>query len=411
MTQFLFFEHIQNAVQSLRATRLRTLLTTAGVAIGVASVTTILALSGGITSIISQQVTELGGNIAVIRPNAPAVGTSNIAGSINQQNYITSTLSEADVETIAATPGVKAAAPLMLINGSLKASDSDKAITGTILATTPDLQSITELPIGDGQFIDSVTNGDTAVIGSQLAVDLFGTEQPIGQSFTVRSQTFTIIGVIKHMNNPINYNAIDFDRTVIISLESGKQFHQGTAQIQQINIQADSADQLPGVIATVTRQLEKNHQGEDDFMILSGDEISQPTSEFFGAVTTVMAVIAAISLVVGGIGIMNIMLVSVAERTREVGLRKSVGASNGNIVWQFMTEALIMSLIGGIIGYGLGYLLAVAVSTVLPFAPLFNWEIAVIALAMSVGVGVLFGLYPALKASRKDPIESLRQYH
>lgn len=412
MTQLLFLEHIQNALQSFRSTRLRTLLTTIGVAIGVASVTTILALSGGVTNVISSQVTELGGNIAVVRPDLPSVATSNLTSSVNQQSYVTSSISEKDVTSIRSLPGVKAAAPLMLINGNLSTNDSKgQTVTGTIVATSPELEKISKLPIDDGQFIDSVTNSDTAVIGSQLAIDLFGTNQPIGQTFTIRKQTFTIIGVLKRLNNPINYNSIDFDRSVIISLESGKLFHEGIAQIQQINIQADTAEALPGALKAINAQLLKNHQGERDFAVLSGATIAQPTSEFFGAITSVMTVIAVISLIVGGIGIMNIMLVSVAERTREIGLRKSVGASNSNIVWQFMVEALMLSLIGGVIGYVGGYILAFAVSTLLPFDPAFTWQIAVASLGMSIVVGITFGLYPAIKAARKDPIESLRQYH
>lgn len=410
MIHLLFVEHIQNAFQSLRATRLRTLLTTVGVAIGVASVTTILALSGGVSTIVTDQVTNLGGNIAVVRPGAPAATDASLTDSINQQSYATSTLSEQDVASIAAIPGVKAAAPMMLMDSTLKTSGGNSA-GGFILATTPAFESITKLPIQDGQFIDSVTDQDTAVIGKQLSIDLFGTDTPIGQTFSVRGHSFTIIGVMKPTNNPINYNMVNFDNTAIINLASGKTLHKDIPQIQQINIQADEASQLAGIIATATKQLKANHQDEQDFTILSGDEIALPTSQLFSTIARVMTIIAAISLIVGGIGIMNIMLVSVAERTREIGLRKSVGASNGDIVWQFMVEALIMSLIGGAIGYVIGYVVAFAVSTSLPFDPLFNWHIAAVALAMSTVVGGIFGLYPAVKAARKDPIESLRQYH
>ncbi|MFI5212434.1 MAG: ABC transporter permease [Candidatus Saccharimonadales bacterium] len=412
MIHLLLFEHIQNAIQSLRSTRLRTLLTTLGVAIGVASITSILALSGGVTKIVANQVEALGGNIAVIRPGAKPKGINDFANPLTQQAYTTSTISEQDLQSIRQLKGVEAAAPLMIINGAVKATASDnRAVNSTILATTPELETIAQLPIRDGQFIDSVTNRDTAVIGSQLSIDLFGTDEPIGQTFTVRGQTFTIIGVMKHMYNPINFNTIDFDHAAIISLDSGKAFHQGTTQIQQIDVRATSTAALPSVIKSINQQLLTNHQNEKDFTVLSGKDIAQPTSQFFVALSTIMTVIAAISLVVGGIGIMNIMLVGVAERTREIGLRKSVGASNGNIIWQFMIEALIMSLIGGVLGYVGGYIVAFSVSTLLPFEPVITWLIAVIALGMSVVVGVIFGLYPAIRAARKDPIESLRQYH
>jgi len=410
MIRLLIIEHVQNAVHSLKSTRLRTLLTTLGIAIGVASITTILALSGGITKVVSSQVEALGGNITVVRPGAPSKDQNSFANPAGEQGYITSSITEQDLIDLEALENVESAAPLMIIKSSMK-TGSNTSNKGTLVATTPALAGIANLPIRDGQFIDSVTNRDTAVIGSQLSVDLFGTDQSIGQTFKVRGQSFTVIGVLKRMDNAINYNNVDFDQAAIISLESGKSFHEGIAQIQQIDVRAKSVEAMPGVIDSINNRLLKNHHSEKDFTILSGKEIAEPTSKFFYALTGVMTAIAAISLIVGGIGIMNIMLVNVAERTREIGLRKSVGASNGNIVWQFMVEALIISLLGGIIGYIGGYAVAFLISTFLTFNPAISWEVALSAFATSIIVGVVFGIYPALRAARKDPIESLRQYH
>lgn len=410
--RLLFINHISNAVESLRSNRMRTSLTMLGVMIGVASITLILSLSGGATKVITDQVAELGGNIAVVRPGKSSVPThiDDITSPISTA-YATSSLTETDVNTIGTIENVDAVAPLMSITGSVRAEGNTPS-NASIVATSPALSSVVDLTVRDGQFIDEQTNIDTAVVGAQLSVDLFGTDQSIGKIFKIRGKNYTVIGILKPLNRPINYNNIDFDHAAIISLESGKQFNQNVAQIQQINVKATSTDKLAGVVTNMKKKLDQNHSGEKDATILSGTELSQPTSQFFYAIAATMTAVATISLIVGGIGIMNIMLVSVAERTREIGIRKALGASNGHIVTQFLIESLAMSIGGGIVGYGLGYLLSFIVSrTALTFDPLFSWEIATIAFGISLSVGTLFGLYPAFRASRKDPIEALRQYH
>jgi putative ABC transport system permease protein len=187
MSGLLIFEHIQNAYHSLRSTRLRTLLTILGVAIGVASITTILSLSGGVTKLVGTQIDNLGGNIAVVRPGVIEKDLNDFANPAASGTFTTSSLTEKDLRDIEATPGVEAAAPLMVLNGTMKATTSGtKATNSTIIATTPALETIVDLPIRDGQFIDTVTNQNASVIGSQLSVDLFGTDQSIGQTFTFR---------------------------------------------------------------------------------------------------------------------------------------------------------------------------------------------------------------------------------
>lgn len=409
--RILLFNHIQNARQSLRSTRMRTYLTVLGITIGVASITLILSLSSGIAKVVSNQVDGLGGNIAVIRPGIQPKGVIDLTAPTPFQGFATSTITERDVQDISTLPHVDKAAPIMLINGSIRANQTtiDDA---PIVATSPDLISIANIKMRDGQFFDSVTNADTAVIGNQLAIDLFGTDNAIGRTFTIRGQTFTVIGILKRTNDPINFNNINFDRVVAVSLDNGRALNRGIAQIQQINVRAKSVDGLQSAIHEVSQTLDKNHDGQKDYTITYGKEIAEPTSQLFLMIGTVTTAIASISLVVGGIGIMNIMLVNVAERTREIGLRKAVGASSGNIIGQFMAEALIMSLLGGIVGYAAGYVLAFAVSrTFLTFDPAFTWQIAAISLGVSVIIGGTFGLYPAIRAARKDPIESLRQYH
>lgn len=408
--RLLLSDHYRTARQSLDRARTRTFLTMLGVAIGVASITAILALAGGVNRVIGKQVAALEGQIAVVRPISGEASLADLSNPSPSNAYSTSPLSERDVETVAAIEQTEAVAPIMTISGSVR-TDTTTPAESTIVATTPSFIEITNLPIMDGQFIDSVTKQNTAVIGTQLSIDLFGTEQSIGQNFLIRGQSFTIIGVLKRQNTPINYNNVDFDHAAIISLESGKLFNGGVAQIQQINAKAAPGTDMSRYGDTVENAIIANHDDQKDIDVFTGSEIAQPTSELFSFVSVVMAVIASISLLVGGIGIMNIMLVGVSERTREIGLRKAVGASNTTIIAQFMIEALIISVIGGIVGFLGGYFIAFVVSLFIPYDPTFSWSIAGWALALSAGVGGIFGLFPAIRASRKDPIESLRRYH
>lgn len=409
--RFLMINHIQNAQQSLRSSRVRSALTMLGVTIGVASVTAILALSGGASKIITDQISSLSGNIAIIRPGVAIDPIISITQSKLNHDYATSTLTESDITYIQNTQHIQYVAPLMILSGTIKAA-SVAPSESTVVATTPGLANITDLKLREGQFLDKDVKADAVVIGTQLSINIFGTESSIGQILTIRGQSFTVIGVLKRINNPINYNSIDFDNAAIINFAIGKKLNQNVAQIQQIDIKADSTNNLAGAVTTINNTIQKSHNGEKDFSILTGDQISKPTSQLFYMIAGVTTAIAAISLLVGGIGIMNIMLVTVAERTREIGIRKALGASNADISMQFLIESLAISIGGGIAGYISGYIIAFGISTsFLTFDPIINWQIAVVALFISIFMGTLFGLYPAFRAARKDPIESLYQYN
>ncbi len=405
--RFLFLIHLQNARQSIKSNRLRSFLTMVGITIGVASITTIMALSAGANKIVSTQVDALGGNIAVVRPGAPTNDAfSQLAGD---HQFAASTLTDIDVASIKDIEHVSAVAPLMVIGGAVS-GNSDAPANTPIVATTPELQAVSNIQIADGQFLDPNLIASTAVIGPQLSVNLFGTEHSIGQTIRVKGEPFTIIGVMKRTNSPINDNNVDFDNAVLINLESGRALNQGSSHLQQINVQSDSVTHLTSVITTINKTLLRNHLNEVDFAVLSGTQVAQPTSRIFTAIAGVSVAIAAISLIVGGVGIMNIMLVSVAERTHEIGIRKALGASNRDIVAQFLIESLVLSIGGGVAGYLLGYAVAFAISTFLTFDPILNWEVAGVAIGVSLIIGTLFGIYPAIRAARRDPISALRQY-
>lgn len=408
--RFLFLSHLQNAREALRAHRMRSFLTMLGITIGVASITAILALGAGASSVVGRQVEALGGTIAVVRPGSIVEsGINRLTQLPNQQQFAASTLTPSDLASVQDVENVVAAAPLMVLSGVVRGESTAPADT-PIVATTPDIVEVNELDIRDGQFLASDLSIDTAVVGPQLSISAFGTEQSIGKTITVKGKSFTIVGILERTNTPINFNGVDFDNAVFINSDSGIALNQGSAQIQQINFRVSSIGELDRAIIDVNKVLLRNHLGQADFSVLSGEEVAAPTNQLFTAIAAVTTAIAAISLLVGGVGIMNSMLIGVAERTREIGIRKALGASNNDITAQFLIESLALSIGGGLTGFALGYAIAFTVSLGLPFDPGISWSIVLVAAVVSLGVGLLFGLYPALRAAYKDPISALRQY-
>lgn len=403
----MIFTHLRIAFESLRANRVRTALTTLGIIIGVASISLVLALGEGARQSVSQQIGKLDGNIIIIKPGQK--GFRDISAYNPYNTAITSTLTERDYHSALHTPNAAAVAPLMFISGSVKNGGSE-AQGAPIIATSDKLADILKLNIISGDFISDTTNRDTVAIGQQLSIELYGTDQALGQQLTIKGRPHTVIGIVKNTKQPINLSGVDLDHAVYTSLDNGKSFNQGIAQIQQIAVSATNTGQVPELSRALDAALITNHDGERDFAVLAADSISTSADDFFGTILVITSIVASIAIVVGGIGIMNILLVSVTERTREIGIRKAVGATDAQILWQFLIEALAMSFIGGVIGLCLGYLLAYIISTSLFFSPAVNWEIIVGSLSIALFVGIIFGIYPAIKAARKDPIDALRQY-
>ena len=401
--------NIENAIESLRANRLRTFLTMLGVMIGISSVVIIFSLSGGVSSMISNQIMAEGGALAVVRPRELTANNKNVITSLATSRAFTqSSIKNEDLGLISKTKDVSAVAPLANFSAKVKGDGEEKY--ANLLATSPNLDQTTSLKVREGQFIAESANANTVVIGDQMAIDLFGTTQALGKEISMKGEKFIVIGVLAHQSSPINFSNVDFNNTAIIPYVTAKRIIGENLQIQQVNIRVKSINKLSQVQKEIENGILKNHNGEQDFEVLTGKNISHPSDKFIELSTLILAIVASVSLVVGGIGIMNIMLVNVSERTREIGIRKALGANNRHILFQFLTESMIISLSGGFFGYLIGYAFSFGVSMFLPFSPIISWQIAVLVCGVSVIVGVIFGLYPAFRAARKDPIVSLRQY-
>ena len=401
--------NIENAFESLQANRLRTFLTMLGVMIGISSVVIIFSLSGGVSSMISNQIIAEGESLAVVRPKELTANNKNVITNLaTSRNFTQSSIKNEDLGLISKVQDVLAVAPLANFSAKVKGDGDEKY--ANLLATSPNLDQTVGLKVREGQFIAESANANTVVIGNQMAIDLFGTTQALGKEITMKGEKFIVIGVLAHQSSSINFSNVDFNNTAIIPYVTAKRIIGENLQIQQVNIRVKSINNLNQVQQEIEKGMLKNHNGEKDFEVLTGKNISHPSDKFIELSTFILAIVASISLVVGGIGIMNIMLVNVSERTREIGIRKALGANNRHILFQFLTESMIISLSGGFFGYLIGYAFSFGVSVFLPFSPVISWQIAVLVCGISVLVGVIFGLYPAFRAARKDPIISLRQY-
>ena len=401
--------NIENAIESLHANRLRTFLTMLGVMIGIASVVVIFSLSGGVGSMISNQIVAEGGALAVVRPKELTANDKNVITSLaTSKSFTQSSITNEDLGMISKIKEVSAVAPLANFSAKVRGDGEEKY--ANLLATSPNLDQTVSLKVHEGQFIADSANANTVVLGNQMAIDLFGTTQAVGKEVAMKGEKFIVIGVLAHQSSSINFSNVDFNNTAIIPYETAKRIIGDNLQIQQVNIHAKSINSLGAIQKQIESDLLKKHNGERDFEVLTGKNISHPSDKFIELSTLILAIVASVSLVVGGIGIMNIMLVNVSERTREIGIRKALGANNRHILFQFLTESMIISLGGGLFGYLIGYAFSFGVSMFLPFSPIISWQIALLVCGLSTVVGVIFGLYPAFRAARKDPIVSLRQY-
>ena len=402
--------HLSIALDSLHRNRARTFLSALGIAIGVASIVLIMSLTGGIGSLISASSDKNNANLILVRPSTGKELAENLIDELTANNpYAKSSLTLDDTTSIAKLGNIEAVAPIASNISAVTIGDKSYQSIN-VVATNADLVKTAKLALKNGQFFEeSGTHNNAAVIGHDLATKLFGTTDILARTFQYGDQKFIIVGVLEKTDSPINYNGVDFDNSILIDINFTSSF-ESSIQIQQINVRTTTTDSTESVAEEIKTKLTNSKKGDTTFQVLTGSSNFQPAGSLLSIISSMLTLVASISLIVGGVGIMNIMLVSVSERTREIGIRKAVGASSGNILLQFLFESIILSFIGGIMGIALGYATAFAISLITPFAPHISWSILGITCLTSLIVGVIFGVYPAAKAATKDPITSLKVY-
>ena len=403
-----YTEIITEAISTLSVNKLRTGLATLGIVIGIGSVIALVSLGQSTARAIQSQIQSLGSNLLTVRPGA--INQSGVRGAAGGRT----TLTLDDANAISTSPQittVKYVSPEY--EARTQVTTGGKNTNTEIMGVMPIYTTVHNVAISSGNFISqSDVDGMTkmAVLGPQVVTDLFGEgANPIGQSIRISGQTFTIIGVTTSKGGT---GFINQDDIVYIPLTTAQKGIFGTNYLSSIAIEAKSADVMVDAQNEVGYLLLARHNLKDptraDFSIMNQQDILNTVSSTTGTFTALLSGIAAISLLVGGIGIMNIMLVTVTERTREIGLRKALGAKKKVITTQFLTESIILTFSGGVLGVALGIIASYVISRMINSLFVISPTSILLAFVVSVGIGILFGWYPAQKAANLQPIEALR---
>ena len=399
---------LAEAWRSMGANRLRTALTMLGMVIGVGAVVIMLAIGQGAQYAVQQSIATMGSNLFVV------LAGSFTSSGVRSGSAGAPTLNVADAEAIAELDGVQTVAPVH--QGTRQLVHGPNNWSATVVGTTPAYLDARSWNLVAGHaFSESDVRSSTrvAILGQTVVKNLFGDEDPVGQTFRIQGSPFTVIGVLASKGQ--NLNGQDQDDTLQIPLSTAQRKVFGTpflGSVRMIMVQAASAEAMPQVEEAMVGLLRQRHRlregMENDFYIRNLAAVADSAAETTRTMSLLLGAIASVSLLVGGIGIMNIMLVSVTERTREIGIRMAIGARERDILTQFLLEAIIISVAGCLIGLILGVGIALLVNAISDMVIVISGGSVLVAFAVAAGVGVFFGFYPARKAARLDPIEALR---
>ena len=396
------------ALRALSRNKMRSMLTMLGIIIGVGAVIAMVGIGQGASASIQAQIANLGNNLLIVQPGS--ANTGGLRGGAGSNT----TLTADDVEAIARDcPSVKAATPTVRANGQLVFGNQNWAPSAGITGVNEKYPEIKSWPVASGEFFtdaDVRTASRVAVLGKTVVDNLFAGGDPIGQMLRVRNLPFKVIGVLAVKGQ--NQFGQDQDDTVLIPYTTAQKKLLTISWVNAANVSAVSAKATSTAQKEITDLLRQRHKlapnQEDDFNVRNLTDIADAADQSSTIMTNLLASIAGVSLLVGGIGIMNIMLVSVTERTREIGIRMAIGARSGVIKRQFLIESITLSLVGGVIGVLFGIGTSITISRTLHWPTLVSPVSVIVAVAFSVFVGVAFGYYPARKAASLDPIDALR---
>jgi putative ABC transport system permease protein len=400
---------IIEALETLNSNRLRSTLTILGIVIGVGAVIAMLAIGTGAQNSITGSINGIGSNLLFV-----------YKGNSVDSNHVPKSVTTADADALldqTQAPSVLAVAPM--VSGSLEVTAGKEKTTTTIDGVTADYETVRNAALSEGTFITAdnlLERASVAIIGTDVANKLFSrTDGLVGESIRINGLPFKVIGVLEKKGGSSFGSQ---DNVVLVPMTTGqlRLFHGDMNNVDMIVVQAASASstsQASDEVANILRVRHRTGAGQDDFTIISQQDIADTAQSITGVLTIFLGGIAGISLLVGGIGIMNIMLVSVTERTREIGLRKALGARKKDISTQFLTESALLSMIGGVIGIGLGWLISFAIGKIAaasgtPFTPTIGLSSVLLATLFSTAVGLFFGIYPANRAASLEPVEALR---